>query len=144
MAAIAIVYAKLNWAQIKPVLRFNNFRWSVLISLIAIAVLFSLVVNISVSQINVSLFRSNTNLYDPYRIYEFPVLVMIYSIALMPALFEELAFRGVLYSYLSRFLDDRLVVMVTGFVFAAIHLNFFSLVWLIPFGIFIGSLRRKI
>ena len=33
--------------------------------------------------------------------------------------------------------------MVTGFVFAAIHLNFFSLVWLIPFGIFIGSLRRK-
>ena len=143
MAAIAIVYAKLNWAQIKPVLRFNNFRWSVLISLIAIAVLFSLVVNISVSQINVSLFRSNTNLYDPYRIYEFPVLVMIYSIALMPALFFFFSFRGVLYSYLSRFLDDRLVVMVTGFVFAAIHLNFFSLVWLIPFGIFIGSLRRK-
>ena len=31
---IAIVYAKLKWAQIKPVLRFNNFRWSVLISLI--------------------------------------------------------------------------------------------------------------
>ena len=71
---------KLNWAQIKPVLRFNNFRLVCSISLIAIAVLFSLVVNISVSQINVSLFRSNTNLYDPYRIYEFPVLVMIYSI----------------------------------------------------------------
>lgn len=143
MAAIAIFYAKLNWAQIKPLLRFNNFRWTILGSLIAIACLFSLFVNISVNQINVSLFRSSTNLYDPYRIYEFPVLVMVYSIAIMPALFEELAFRGILYGYLTRFLDDRLVVMVTGFVFAAIHLNFFSLVWLVPFGIFIGSLRRK-
>lgn len=143
MAAIALFYARLNWPQIKPLLRFNNFSWVVLGGLVIIAFFFSLFVNISVNQINVSFFRSGTNLYDPYRIYEFPVLVMIYSIAFMPALFEELAFRGVLYGYLSRFLDDRLVVMVTGFVFAAIHLNFFSLVWLVPFGIFIGSLRRK-
>ena len=28
--------------------------------------------------------------------------------------------------------------MVTGFVLQAIHLNFFSLVWLIPFGILSG------
>jgi membrane protease YdiL (CAAX protease family) len=68
---------------------------------------------------------------------------MFYSIAFIPAIFEELAFRGVLYNYLNTFLDERLVVMVTGFAFAAIHLNFFALLWLVPFGIFIGSLRRK-
>ena len=52
------------------------------ISLIAIAVLFSIAVNISVSPKSMFLlFRSNTNLYDPYVFYEFPVLVMIYSIA---------------------------------------------------------------
>lgn len=143
MAAIAIFYARLNWSNIKPLFRFNNFSWIVLAAVIAIALSFSLLVNISVSQINVSIFRSSTNLYDAYRIYEFPVVVMIYSIAFMPAVFEELAFRGVLYNYLARFLDDRLVVLVTGFVFAAIHLNFFSLVWLVPFGILIGSLRRR-
>ena len=68
---------------------------------------------------------------------------MVYSIALVPALFEELAFRGILYNYLGSFLDGHLTVMVTAFVFAAIHLNFFSLIWLVPFGVLIATLRRK-
>jgi membrane protease YdiL (CAAX protease family) len=114
-----------------------------LLGVIVAAVVFSSVVNIFITEINISFFGTNINLYEGYKIYNFPVLIMFYSIAFVPAIFEELAFRGVLYNYLDTFLDERLVVMVTGFAFAAIHLNFFSLIWLVPFGIFIGSLRRK-
>ena len=143
LAVITILFARINRKSLKPVLRFNNFNWRILLVIIGGAAVFSSAVNIFITRINISIFGTNISLYEGYRIYEFPVLIMFYSIALMPALFEELAFRGILYNYLNTFLDDRLVVMVTGFGFAAIHLNFFSLIWLIPFGILIGSLRRK-
>jgi membrane protease YdiL (CAAX protease family) len=143
LAAATVYFAWINRNAIKPVLRFNNFSPLVLLGVIALSVTFSTIINISINQINVSVFRVDTSLFEPYKIYQAPVLLMIYSIALMPALFEEIAFRGVLYNYFNAFLDERMVVMITGFIFAAIHLNFFSLVWLIPFGILIGSLRRK-
>ena len=143
LASITVYFAKINFRSLKPVLRFNNFSWLTLLGVIVAAIVFSSVVNIFITEINISFFGTNINLYEGYKIYNFPVLIMFYSIAFVPAIFEELAFRGVLYNYLDTFLDERLVVMVTGFAFAAIHLNFFSLIWLVPFGIFIGSLRRK-
>ena len=143
LAAVTVYFAWRNRATIKPVLKFNNFNVLVLLGVIAGSVAFSTVISLTIKQINVSIFQVDTSLFEPYRIYQFPVLVMIYSIAFMPAVFEEIAFRGVLYNYFNAFLDERMVVMITGFIFAAIHLNFFSLVWLIPFGILIGSLRRK-
>ncbi|CAN5272730.1 hypothetical protein BH11BAC6_BH11BAC6_07520 [soil metagenome] len=143
LAIVTLIFVRKNWKTIKPLLRFNNFSVPVLAGVIVVSFIFSFLVNISINQINISVFRVSTNLFDPYKIYQAPVLIMIYSIAFMPGIFEELAFRGVLYNYFNTFLDERMVVMVTGFVFAAIHLNFFSLVWLVPFGILVGSLRRK-
>jgi uncharacterized protein len=143
IAVITILFARVNLRSLKPVLKFNNFGWGRLITVISAALVFSSVVNVFITQINISIFGTNKSLYEGYRIYHFPILLMFYSIAFVPALFEELAFRGILYNYLNTFLDERLVVMVTGISFAAIHLNFFSLIWLIPFGIFIGTLRRK-
>jgi membrane protease YdiL (CAAX protease family) len=143
LAVITVLFARKNFKTLQPVLKFHHFRIVTLLSVIVAAALFSALINISINEINVTIFGSRVNLYEPYRIYQFPVLIMFYSVALVPALFEELAFRGVLYNYLDTFIDERLVVMVTAFAFAAIHLNFFSLIWLVPFGILIGSLRRN-
>lgn len=143
LATIAFTFAYFNRQSIKAILKFNNFKPLVVVVLVLIAAVFAFVVNISVRELNVSFFRYDISLYKAYDMYEFPVLIMIYSIALMPALFEELAFRGVLFGYLDQFLDGRLVVMITGFAFAAIHLNYISLVWLIPFGVLLGHLRNK-
>ena len=143
LALIAGLFARLNRKMVLPALRFNNFSVFVLLVIILSAAVFAFVVNICVHQLNISLFRNDVSYYRAYRLYKFPVLLMIYSIAIMPALFEELAFRGVLYGYLNVFLDDRLVVILTGFAFATIHLNFISLVWLIPFGVILGALRRR-
>jgi membrane protease YdiL (CAAX protease family) len=113
------------------------------LAVIAIAVAGSLLVTVSVRELNVSFFQSDISYYDAYKVYRYPTLVMIYSVALMPAIFEELAFRGIMYNYCLQFLDERLVVAVTAFLFAIMHLNLMSLVWLIPFAFFIGNLRRK-
>lgn len=143
LIVVTILFVRTNRKSLKPVLRFNNFKWHILLIVIFGAAIFSSIVNIFITKINISIFSSNISLYEGYRTYHYPMLIMFYSIALVPALFEELAFRGILYNYLNTFLDERMVVMVTGFSFAAIHLNFFSLVWLIPFGILIGSFRRN-
>jgi len=143
LAALTLWFVKQNWAGIKPVLRFNNFKWHVLAGVVGIGIAGSLLVSVSVNELNVTFFRTDYSFYEAYKIYNYPLLVMIYSIALMPAIFEELAFRGVMYNYCNNFLDERLVVAVTAFLFAVMHLNMMSLVWLIPFAFFIGNLRRK-
>lgn len=143
LAAITLRFVWLNWSQIKPVLRFNNFKWDILLGVILIAAAGSLLITISVRELNVTFFQTDVSYYEAYKLYNYPTLVMIYSIALMPAIFEELTFRGVMYNYCANFLDERLVVALTAFLFAVMHLNLMSLVWLIPFAFFIGNLRRK-
>jgi membrane protease YdiL (CAAX protease family) len=143
IAAITSRFVYLNWQQIKPVLRFNNFKWYILSGVVLIAAVGSLIINISVRELNVTFFHTDVSYIRAYRLYAFPMLVMVYSIAVMPAIFEELAFRGVMYNYCANFLDERLVVIVTAFLFAIMHLSLIALVWLIPFGIFMATLRRK-
>ena len=143
LAGITTWFAWQNRAKLKPVLRFNNFKWYILAGVVLIAALASTIVSLSVRELNVTFFHTDVSYYTAYKIYIFPVLIMIYSIAIMPAIFEELAFRGVMYNYCSNFLDERLVVVITAFLFAIMHLSLISLAWLLPFGIFIGSLRRR-
>jgi membrane protease YdiL (CAAX protease family) len=110
---------------------------------ILLATIASVLINIIVIKLNFSFFRTDTSYYTRFSVYAMPAAVMIYSIAVNPAIFEELAFRGVLYHYLDTFLNERLVVVVTGFAFAMMHLSFISLFWLVPFGIFVGAMRKR-
>jgi membrane protease YdiL (CAAX protease family) len=143
LAAITTRFAWLNRGQIKPILRFNNFNLYRCLGAVALAIVGSLLVSISVRELNVSFFDSEVSYYQAYRFFQYPVLTMMGSIALIPALFEELAFRGVMYNYCANFLDDKLVVAVTAFLFSIMHLNLLSLAWLIPFAFYLGHLRRK-
>lgn len=143
LAFITLRFVWLNRAEMKPVLKFKSFSWKILSGVILIAVAASCMVSYAARQVNVSFFDTDVSYYGSYRIYAYPIIVMLYSIALTPAIFEELAFRGVMYNYCASFLDERLVVAVTAFLFAIMHLSLISLVWLIPFGFFIGNLRRK-
>lgn len=143
LAMVAIAFAYFNKNEILSLLAVKRLRFPIIAVIMVLAIITSWLVNISIRELNISLFKSDNSYYGGYQIYIAPQLVMIYSIALMPAIFEELAFRGVLYQYLSSILHERLVVLVTACMFAALHLNFLSLIWLLPFGIFVGFLRRK-
>lgn len=143
LALITLRFVWLNRREMRPVLRFNHFKWYILFGVMAIAAIASCLVSFSVREVNVTFFDTDISYYGAYKIYSYSIPLMLYSIALTPAIFEEMAFRGVMYNYCSSFLDDRLVVAVTAFLFAIMHLSLISLVWLIPFGFFIGHLRRK-
>jgi uncharacterized protein len=121
----------------------KRLRPLLLAGIIILAILFSVLVSFVIRQLNISFFNADTSYYNSYKLYIAPQLVMIYSIALMPAFFEELAFRGILFNHLSFVLSDRLVILFTSFMFAALHLNLISLMWLVPFGLLLGYLRMK-
>src|SRR5258706_5763987 len=104
LGTLTLLYVWINFKEIKPVLRFRNFNMVRLTGCISLAVIASVLVNIIVSKLNISFFGTDASYYSRYSIYSMPVLVLVYSIALNPAIFEELAFRGVIYNYLNRFL----------------------------------------
>jgi len=143
LAIITLRFVWLNRREMRPVLRLRNFKWNILFGVIALSAIASCLVSFSVREVNVTFFDTDVSYYEAYKIYAYPIPLMLYSIALTPAIFEEMAFRGVMYNYCASFLDERLVVAVTAFLFAIMHLSLISLVWLIPFGFFIGHLRRK-
>jgi membrane protease YdiL (CAAX protease family) len=143
LAVITLRYVLLNRREMRRALRFRKFRWYRLFGVMGLAALASCLVSFSVREVNVTFFNTDISYYDAYKVYTYPVPLMLYSIALAPAIFEEMAFRGVMYNYCASFLDERLVVAVTAFLFAIMHLSLISLVWLIPFGFFIGHLRRR-
>ncbi len=143
IASLTLIYVRKDVDEIKPLLQFTNFSWVRLISYIMAAAILSFIINVIVSKLNISFFEHNTGYYNRYRDYSMPALLMIYSIALHPALFEELAFRGVLYNYLDKFLNGRFAVIISAFMFAVAHLNLISIIWLLPFGIIVGNMRKR-
>jgi membrane protease YdiL (CAAX protease family) len=143
LAGITLAYTAINFRSIKPVLMFRNFNLQRLTGCISLAVIASVIINIVITKLNISFFGTDESFYGHYSIYTMPVFVMIYSIAVYPALFEELAFRGVIYNYLDNFMDEKLVVIITAFMFGIVHLNFISLFWLVPFGILTGAMRKR-
>jgi cation transport ATPase len=64
LAAVTVYFAKINFKSLKPVLRFNNFNLFTLLGVIVAGVIFSSVVNVFITEINISFFGTNYNLYE--------------------------------------------------------------------------------
>lgn len=143
LAIITGTFAWQNRKQVLPLLRIRQLKGKLLAGVLLTAIFSSVLVSLSIREVNITFFNSEVSYYQAFKMYHFPVALMIYSIAVLPAFFEELAFRGVMYNFCASFLDERLVVAVTAFLFAIMHLSLISLVWLLPFGFFLGYMRQR-
>jgi membrane protease YdiL (CAAX protease family) len=68
---------------------------------------------------------------------------VILLVCVQPAIFEELAFRGVILGGLRRVLSDNEAVVVSALMFMIIHLSFVSFPHLVLLGLVLGYLRVK-
>ncbi|WP_028889089.1 CPBP family intramembrane glutamic endopeptidase [Tenacibaculum ovolyticum] len=85
----------------------------------------------------------SNNYYEDYLYLENPLLWSIIFIAILPPIFEELAFRGFLFNLLNKIVSKKSTIIATSFLFALVHFSFISLIWIFPFGLFLGYLRSK-
>lgn len=72
-----------------------------------------------------------------------PAFWAILLVCVQPAIFEELAFRGVIQSCLTKILTNFEAILVSGFMFAILHLTLVSFPHLAILGIILGWLRAK-
>lgn len=107
-----------------------------------------------VSGIAVGFFTDNLNAFlfpDEYWLgYTFyfestsyPLLYSLIIIAVFPAIFEELAFRGFLFDNLKTISGVKPAIWGSAFLFALMHFSILSLLWIFPFGLFLGYLRER-
>jgi len=138
-----LVFGAIILKDLKDALAWNNFSWLKLFQYMFIAILFSIAVQFLTRLMNENIFDEEYYYYYAFINTSYPKIFMLLVIAVQPAIFEELAFRGIITSQLKKITDARQTIFITAFVFAIIHLSFLSLIWLLPFAVLLGYIRER-
>lgn len=143
MAISAVVFFCLNLNENKLLLTWKTFSLKKLLGYCFIAIVASCLVHYSVRWLNIVIYNKDEHYYQLLKGHFFGVLSVVLFTAIIPALFEELGYRGYLLSALLKVADKEQAIYIVSFLFAIIHLSFISLFWLIPFALFLGFIRVK-
>ena len=143
MAIIAICFFSINWQENKLILKWPNFSLKNIAGLVIATILASLIVQFLVANLNQLVFKENSSFYLNYIFHPYGKSIMIVSIALFPALFEELAYRGFLMERLLKVVDEKETIYITSILFFFIHLSIFSFFWMLPLGLILAYVRIK-
>ena len=143
-ALITLAFVVQNFSEIRPLLSFRNVHVPVLLLLLLAEALLATGVQLFAGFLHRTLFNTpELRYYYLYQDSAAPLFFTFLSIAMFPAIFEELGFRGVLFNHLSKITSRNSVIIVTGACFAILHLSLISLIWLLPIGLAFGWLRSK-
>lgn len=140
---IVIAFWIYNYKEIKSLFSISAINVKIVMLTIAGAVVGSVIVSVVADFINLSI--HDDVFYDTYLFQDtnHPILFATLFIAVQPAIFEEVAFRGFLFNNLKKVSNGISAVYITGFIFGIIHLQIISLIWLVPIGLAFGYLRNK-
>jgi membrane protease YdiL (CAAX protease family) len=141
LAVWTLIFAYANWSEIRPLYSLKNVRIPQLLLCAGGGVIFSLIVGAGSTWLNLELFGKRLNYYGIYEHLEYSVPVFIFSLAIYPAIFEELGFRGVVYNYVDSVAGANNAIYISSMAFAIMHVSLISLVWLVPFALVAGYLR---
>ena len=143
LALVSVTFFTLNWSKYRPLLSWHNFSLAKLLGYCAIAVAASVMVSFFVNWLNNSLFSHRFSYYAFYAPHKYGKELAVFFVAVMPALFEELGYRGFLLGKLLAVTEQKQAIFISAFLFAIMHTSFISLVWLIPFALWQGYIRVK-
>jgi uncharacterized protein len=143
LAILAVTFFCNNWNENRTVFNWRSFSVSKLTGYCIIAAAGSVVVSFCVQWLNRSLFSEEFSYYAFYADYKYGKLLAVFFIAVMPALFEELGYRGFVMGRLLNVVEKNQAIFITSFLFAIMHMSFISLFWLIPFALLLGYVRVK-
>lgn len=107
------------------------------------AIVAASVVSIIADFINQALFFDNYSDIYVYMETPFPLLFATIFSCAIPAVFEEMAFRGFLFDIIEENSTQVSAWIVTSILFAIIHLSVIGLIWYIPLGFAAGYVRFK-
>jgi hypothetical protein len=80
---------------------------------------------------------------DVFRDAGYGIAVVVLAVCVMPAIWEELAFRGIVQGELAKAVRGGEAVVMTAVLFSVIHVSVFSAPYLLALGLFLGLLRER-
>ncbi|MEO5999647.1 MAG: type II CAAX endopeptidase family protein [Chitinophagaceae bacterium] len=143
LAILTLIFVVIVRKDLKPLFKWESFTVPKALVYSFAAIMFSIIVNITIKWLNKNIFDENVYYYRSFRHLPYPRLGMILLVALLPAIFEELAYRGVILQSLFKIANERQAIFIAAFLFAVIHMSFISFFWLLPFAIWLGNIRWK-
>lgn len=141
-AVIVIIFSLINFSTLKEVLILKITNYKLLVMLLFLMPVAAYGVSNFATIFNHNEIDISTY-YDLYADAPFPLLICIISIAVFPAIFEEIAFRGIVYKDLNRIVSVNATLIITSLLFTVLHFSFISFIWLFPLGYLFGYLRYK-
>jgi len=143
LSLFTLFYAVLFWKDLKSLFGWKSFSIAKIASYASTAIIAAIVVNYLVKWLNKTIFDSDSFYYYAFSHLKYAKLVTILTVALQPAIFEELAFRGVMQQGLNKVTDSRQAIFISAFLFSILHMSFISFFWLMPFALWLGYIRMK-
>jgi uncharacterized protein len=143
LSVLTLVYVILFWGELKKLFRWPHFSVIKIAAYASAAVTGAILVNYAVKWLNKTIFDTESYYYFAFSHLKYARLITILTVALQPAIFEELAFRGVMQEGLNKITDTKQAIFISAFLFTLLHMSFISFFWLMPFALWLGYVRMK-
>lgn len=143
LSLVTLIFAIITFRHIRHLFAWKGLVLSKAVVYALAAILFAIAVNIGIKWLNKSVFNKDTFYFTNFNHLPYPRLGIIVFVGLMPAFFEELAYRGIILGSLFHLSDEKRAVFLSAIFFAIIHMSFISFFWLLPFAIWLGNVRWK-
>lgn len=132
--------SKLSFSKLYKAPKFNRNLFTLLLFILPPLAIGN---NMLIDYLNYLIFHYTDYYYYDFLDTNYPVLLSIISIAIIPAIFEELVFRGIIFNELLKTKSLKKTIFITSILFTAIHFSILSIYWLFPFSLLLGYLRAK-
>jgi uncharacterized protein len=143
LSAFTLTYVFLFRAELRHLFSWHSFSLAKVLGYAASAIVGAVLVNYTVKWLNKTIFDADSYYYYAFSHLQYSKLITIAIVALQPAIFEELAFRGVMQEGLNRVTDKKQAIFISAFLFTILHMSFISFFWLMPFALWLGYIRMK-
>jgi membrane protease YdiL (CAAX protease family) len=140
---VVLIFWYIDRERLTPLFSFTDLKFNILLLTIAGAIAGSIIISFVADFINLTIQDDVFYSTDLFEETAHPFLYASLVIAVQPAIFEEVAFRGFLFNNLKQVSKASSAIYVSGFLFGIMHLAFISLLWLVPIGLAFAFLRNK-
>jgi membrane protease YdiL (CAAX protease family) len=142
--SIIVTFLVIHFNSVKGLFNLARLNPLIIVAVFVSAICMAFAVHSFATYLNRSLFDRTQGLYyEYYKESPYPLLFCIVSIGVVPAIFEEIAFRGILFTELLNVTNKNAVILITSILFTLLHFSVISAIWLFPFALALGYLRAR-
>jgi membrane protease YdiL (CAAX protease family) len=141
-AVIDIVFAVSQSSAVTPYIFMKQKDLKFLPLVFIIFLIHAPIVNFLINSLNTTLFEE-IFIFNVFYEFENPLFYSILFVGVLPAIFEELAFRGFIYRNFEIISGQTAAIWGSAIIFALVHFSLLSLIWLLPFGLILALMRKR-